>query len=75
MVQKINVVIGNKSLMTHAFTRRAYRAVLFFLTCFRCFTNRDQRHDNVPSLFTAIVDSLQSTMPSHFCVGKCSFRF
>ena len=75
MVQKINVVIGNKSLMTHAFTRRAYRAVLFFLTRFHWFTNRDQHHDNVPSLFTGFVDSLQSTAPSRFCVGKCSFRF
>ena len=72
MVQKINVVIGKKSFVTHAFTHRAYRAVHFLLTHFRCFTNGDQRgHDNEPSLFTGFVDSLESTTPSHFRVGKC----
>jgi len=70
MVQKI-IVSGKKSLVTHAFTQCAYRAVLFSLTRFRCFTNRDHRHDNVPSLFTGFVDSLESTTPSHFRVGKC----
>ena len=71
MVQKINVVIGKKSFVTHAFTHHAYCAVLFLLTRFSCFINCDQRHDNEPSLYTGFVDSLESTTPSHFRVGKC----
>jgi hypothetical protein len=64
-----------ESLVMHALTLCANHAVLFPPMQIRCIKNCEQCHGNVPSLFTGVVDSLESTTPSHFCAGKCSFRF